>query len=102
MKAEIRTNREETRIDQEEMAARLEAKIEDKNEMSEVLRGTLVSRMDIHQSRTEATQEKTDANLKEMRAGQEHAIEETMADLQTQTCCLASHTDVSQEKRMPG
>jgi hypothetical protein len=37
--------------------ARLEAKIEANNEKSEILSGTLVSRMDIHQARTKAMQE---------------------------------------------
>jgi hypothetical protein len=36
------------------MTARLEAKIKANNEKSVVLRGTLVSWMDIHQARTEA------------------------------------------------
>jgi hypothetical protein len=53
MKAQMESN-------QVEMMARLEAKIEDKmdphHEKFEDLRGTLVSRMDIHQSRTESTQ----------------------------------------------
>jgi hypothetical protein len=54
--------------------------------------------MDIHQAGTEAMQEKTDANLKEMNAGQEHHKQEIMADLKTLICWLASRTDVNQEK----
>jgi hypothetical protein len=38
----------------EEMIARLEAKIEANKEMVELLRGTLVSRMDAHQAKVEA------------------------------------------------
>jgi hypothetical protein len=57
MKAEVSTSREEMRTDQSEMTARLEAKIEDNNEMFEALLGTLVSRMDIHETRTEASQQ---------------------------------------------
>jgi hypothetical protein len=40
------------------MTARLEAKIEANNGMFEVLRGTLVSRIDIHQARIESTEKK--------------------------------------------
>jgi hypothetical protein len=48
MKAETRNNREEKRTDQDEMTARLEAKIEVNNGKFEVLRGTLISWIDIH------------------------------------------------------
>jgi hypothetical protein len=47
------------------MQERMEAKIEGNNKL-EVLQ---VFRMDIHQARTEAMQEKTDANVTEMEAG---------------------------------
>jgi hypothetical protein len=50
----------------------MEGKIEENNKKYEVLPGTVVSRIDIHQAGTEAMQERADANLKEMRAGQEH------------------------------
>jgi hypothetical protein len=43
---------------------RMEAKIVANNEKSEVLQGTLISWMDIHHART-------DANLKEIKAGHE-------------------------------
>jgi transcriptional accessory protein Tex/SPT6 len=45
----------------------------------EVLQGTLVSLMDIHQARKEAMREKTDASLKEIKAGQKHLKEEIKA-----------------------
>jgi hypothetical protein len=65
MKEEMGTNREETK---EDILARLEAIIQNNQEKMEaridannkkfkVLRSTLVSRMDIHQARTEAIQE---------------------------------------------
>jgi hypothetical protein len=50
MKAEIRTN-------QEEIMARLEAKIEANNEKSETLQGTPVSQTDAHHAKTEANHE---------------------------------------------
>jgi hypothetical protein len=54
LEAEVETN-------QEKMTARLEAKIEAKmdshHEKYEVFRDTLVSWMDIHQAKTESTQE---------------------------------------------
>jgi hypothetical protein len=53
-KAEIRNNREEMRTDQAEMTARLEDKIEANNGKFEVLLGTVISRMEIRQARTEA------------------------------------------------
>jgi hypothetical protein len=80
----------ETRSNREKMAARLESKTEAKNQKFGVLRSTLVSRMGIHQSRTEVMQEKPDANLRETRAGQEHP--------QTRMGCLTPHTDVNEEK----
>jgi hypothetical protein len=43
-------------------------------------------------------EKKTEANLKEMKAGQEHLKEEIMSDLKTQIGWLTSCTDVSQEK----
>jgi hypothetical protein len=43
-------------------------------------------------------QEKTDTNLKKMRAGQEHLKEEIMANLKTQICCLTTRVDVNQVK----
>jgi hypothetical protein len=43
---------------------KIKAEIRANNENFEVLQGTLVSRMDIHQARTEAMQDETDANLK--------------------------------------
>jgi hypothetical protein len=54
--------------------------------------------MNIHETRTEAMQEKMDTNLKEMKASQEHIKEEIMADLKTQIGCLASCIDANQEK----
>jgi actin-like ATPase involved in cell morphogenesis len=53
--------------------------------------------MDLHEARIEAMQEKTDTNQKE-KASQEHIKEEIMADMKTQVGCLASCTDVNQEK----
>jgi peptidoglycan hydrolase CwlO-like protein len=53
MKDEMRTN-------QEKMDAKIDAsqeKMEGNNEKFEVLRGTLVSRMDIHEGRTMSIQE---------------------------------------------
>jgi hypothetical protein len=50
MKVEIRT-------DQEEIMARLEAKIDAHNKKSEDLRGTLLSQTEIHYARTESTQQ---------------------------------------------
>jgi hypothetical protein len=85
------------RTGQEEKTARLEAKIETNNEKFETLRGTLVFRIDFHQARTEVMQEKTDANLKEIRACQEHVKEEIMADLKPQISCLDSRINVNQE-----
>jgi hypothetical protein len=64
----------------------------------EVLQGTLVSRNDIHLARREAIQEKTDTNVKEMKAGQERLKEDIMADLTTHLGCLASCTEVNQEE----
>jgi hypothetical protein len=49
---------EKADINQEMLTARLEAKIEPSNDKFEVLRGTLVSWMDIHQARTETTNER--------------------------------------------
>jgi peptidoglycan hydrolase CwlO-like protein len=40
---------------------------------------------------------KMDANLKEMRADQEH-LKKKVSDLKTQIGCHTSHTDVNQEK----
>jgi hypothetical protein len=51
---------------------RMEGQIQNTNEKFVVLQGTLVSQMDIHQTRTKAMQEKTDPNLKETKAGREH------------------------------
>jgi hypothetical protein len=51
------------------MHERMEAKIENTNGQFAVFQGALVSQMVIHQARTEAMQEKTDANLKKMKAG---------------------------------
>jgi hypothetical protein len=45
----------------------MKASTEANNEKFEVLRGILFSQTDIHRARTEAMQEKTDANLKEMK-----------------------------------
>jgi hypothetical protein len=39
-----------------------------------------------------------DANLKEMKCGQEHLEAEIMADLKIQRGCLTSRIDVNQEK----
>jgi hypothetical protein len=46
----------------------MEARTDASNEKFEALRGTLVSRMDIHQARTEANPEKMKASLEEMKA----------------------------------
>jgi hypothetical protein len=72
--AEIRTNREEMRAGQEllkeDMLAKIDAnqkkmegRIHANNEKFEVLRGSLVSRMDIHQARTVSTQEEMKAKM---------------------------------------
>jgi antirestriction protein ArdC len=53
--------------------------------------------MDIHQSKTGHAR-KTDAKLKETKAGQDQAKEEIMADLKTRIGCLASRIDVKKEK----
>jgi hypothetical protein len=58
---------------------RMEAKIGANNEKSEIFQDTLVSRMDIHHARKEVMQEKSDANLKEMKAGQEMMMTEMRA-----------------------
>jgi hypothetical protein len=58
---------------------RMEYKTEANIEKSEVLQGTLVSLMDVHQARTETMQEKTDARLKEIKAGQKYLKEESKA-----------------------
>jgi hypothetical protein len=60
----------------EEMTAMQESK-KANNEKFEVLQGTLISWMDIHQTRTEAMQEKSDTHLKEITASQEHMKEDT-------------------------
>jgi hypothetical protein len=69
---------------------RMEAKIEDNGEKFEVLRGTLVFWMDIHQARAEANQERLEAKVE--------ANLEDMANVKTQIGCLASHIDGNQEK----
>jgi hypothetical protein len=53
----------------------MEAKTDANNEKLEVLQGTLIFRMDVHQARTKVMQEKMDASLKEMKAGHEMMAE---------------------------
>jgi DNA-binding FrmR family transcriptional regulator len=65
---------------------RLEAMTETNTEKFEVLQSIPVSRMDIHQAKTEAMKGKTDAKLKEMKARERRKI----AHLKTQVACLAS------------
>jgi hypothetical protein len=50
----------------------MEAELRTNNKNSEVLEGTFASRMDIHQARTEAMQEKMDVDLKKVKATKEH------------------------------
>jgi hypothetical protein len=69
-----------------EMKTNLEAK---NNEKFEVLQDTLITRLEIYQARTGAMQERTDANLQEMK-------EEIMANLKTQVGSLASRFNVNQ------
>jgi hypothetical protein len=47
----------------ESLEAKIEAKIQSNDEKFEVLRSTLVSRMDIHQAKTEAIQEEIIAQM---------------------------------------
>jgi hypothetical protein len=72
--AEIGTNREEMRAGQgllkEEMLAKIdanqekmEARINANNEKFDILRGSLVSRLNIHPARTVSTQEETKAKM---------------------------------------
>jgi hypothetical protein len=94
---EIRTNEE-----------RMETKIEASNEKFEVLRGTLVSRMDAHQTRTKTTQEdiqaKTDAHQEGMEAKMDAWLGEMRAWRKETTACQAvteaciGKLEVSQEK----
>jgi hypothetical protein len=68
MEAKMDTNQKEMNVKQERTDTNLnkmEAEIRANNEKFQVLQGTLVSQTDIHQARTEAVQEKMDANLKE-------------------------------------
>jgi hypothetical protein len=66
------TDREEIRTDREEITAGLEANTDANNEKFEVLRGTLVSRLDIYQATIDFTQEKikvkTDIHEEKMEA----------------------------------
>jgi hypothetical protein len=58
---EMKAMQERTYVNLREMKPEIRAH----NEKFEVLQGCIVSRMDIHQARAEAMQEKTDAKLKE-------------------------------------
>jgi actin-like ATPase involved in cell morphogenesis len=98
--AEIRTDREETtaRLEaitdasQEKMDAKtdanlreMKAEIRANNQRFEVLRSTLVSRMDIHQARTEAVQEiiaKMETHQEKMRGSMIAWRKETTAYLE--------------------
>jgi hypothetical protein len=91
-KTKIKTNREEMRTNQEEMTARLEALIVANNENFEVLRSALVSRMDIHQTRTESTQkemkvkidihqEKMESTVHSIRSELEETIKHRVEDV---------------------
>jgi peptidoglycan hydrolase CwlO-like protein len=96
--AEVRITREEMKSSQEEMKAEIRAN----NKKFAVLRGTLVSRMDIHQARTVAMQEKMDDNLKEMKAKLESNREEVKAIQEKIECNKAemkAAVRASKEKR---
>jgi hypothetical protein len=95
----------------EEMMARLEAMLEknqekkeariDTNENLQVLRGTLVSLMDMHQARTEAIQEeitaKMDAHQERMGASVNVWRKETMACQEVTQACLENKERTSLE-----
>jgi acetolactate synthase small subunit len=98
MEAKMETNQDKMDAMIDTNQEKMEAKIQANNEKFEALQGSLASRMDIHQARREAMQEKSDTNGKEMKVGQEHLKEEIMAGLKTQIGCLASRTEVNQEK----
>jgi hypothetical protein len=79
MDTNLREMKAEMRTDQEEMTARVEAKIEASNEKFEVLQDTLVSQMDIHQARTEAMKEKMDTHQESMEAKMDAWLKEMKA-----------------------
>jgi hypothetical protein len=83
MMAEMKTNEE-----------RLEAKIEGNKQKFEVLRGTLVSRMDAHQSKTEANHEESMAAMK---ASQER-MDALMDDSLKMTKACVEKIEVNQGK----
>jgi hypothetical protein len=56
-----------------------QAKIEAINGKFEFSRSALVSRVNIHHTKTETMEEDTDANLKEIKSGQEHLEEEQLS-----------------------
>jgi hypothetical protein len=68
MKVEIRSSQE-----------RMEAKIEASNKHFEALRGTLFSRMDIHQAMTEAIQEEMKAKMNKNQEKMDAWLEEMKA-----------------------
>jgi hypothetical protein len=76
---------------QEEMMAGLEAKIKGKidtnNEKFEVLQGTLISQMDIHQARTQSTQEDTKAKIHIHQEKMDAWLEEMKAWQKETTAC---------------
>jgi copper homeostasis protein CutC len=76
IKAEIKTN-------QEEMMVRLESKIEANNEKFEVLPGSPISQTDIHQARTEFTQEEMKAKMDIHQEKMEAAIHSIQSELVT-------------------
>jgi hypothetical protein len=65
-------------------------RMEASNKKFEILKGTLVSQMDIHKAKTEAMQEKMDTNLKEMIASHKEMMAEMKACLQKLEACLES------------
>jgi hypothetical protein len=102
MKENIRTNDANLKEMKEEMTARLEAslqnmkaKIKANNEKFEVLQGTLVSWMDIHQASTEAIPEeitaKMDAHQERMEASMDAQVEGRTVD-PPRCSCMAQGT----------
>jgi chromosome segregation ATPase len=68
----------------------IKTEIRANSEKCEVLQGSLASRMDMQQARTEVMRERLEAKIE--------ANHEDMADLKTQTGCLDSSIDIYQEK----